>query len=268
MIKLIAIDLDGTLLRNDKSISDENKLAIQLAKSKGIKVVITTGRPLKAIQHILKELDLNEKGDYAITFNGGLIQKNDTGEIIDKKALTFEEIQSISNFVKPFDLPLDILSNEHVYQLPSSRKSWYNAANPYLTFSDTTIESLNQSLVFNKIVAANVPTLLDDALKRFPQNFKTSFEIIKSRDMLLEFMPKGVTKAFGLEKLGKHLLIQQSEMMAIGDEENDLSMIQYAGVGVAMGNAVELVKKVANLFVSTNEENGVAEAIFTVLPNK
>ena len=85
MIKLVAIDLDGTLLNEQKLISDENKQALAQAKQQGVKIVLCTGRPLAAMAHYLQELGLVDEGDYSITFNGGLVQKNDTGEIMEKK---------------------------------------------------------------------------------------------------------------------------------------------------------------------------------------
>ncbi len=84
MIKLVAIDLDGTLLNSQKEISLRNKQALMAAKQAGVKVVICTGRPLAAIGPYLEELGLQEEGDYSITFNGGLVQKNDTGPLLRK----------------------------------------------------------------------------------------------------------------------------------------------------------------------------------------
>ncbi|HAX1100225.1 TPA: HAD-IIB family hydrolase, partial [Enterococcus faecium] len=98
-------------------------------------------------------------------------------------------------------------------------------------------------------------------IKEIPAEFHEMYEIIKTRSMLLEFMPKGVTKAYGISLLAKDLGLKQEEIMAIGDEENDLPMIQYAGLGVAMENAVPFVKEAADFVTASNEENGVAKVI-------
>lgn len=95
MIKLVAIDLDGTLLNEQKLISDENKQALAQAKQQGVKIVLCTGRPLAAMAHYLQELGLVDEGDYNITFNGGLVQKNDTGEIMEKKVMEVSDIQRL-----------------------------------------------------------------------------------------------------------------------------------------------------------------------------
>ena len=92
MIKLVAIDLDGTLLDGKKQVSQKNKEVLAQAKAQGVKIVLCTGRPLRAIRPYLEELSLNESGDYSITFNGGLVQKKDTGEIMEKAALQLADI--------------------------------------------------------------------------------------------------------------------------------------------------------------------------------
>ncbi len=95
LIKLVAIDLDGTLLNSEKEISLRNKQALMAAKQEGVKVVICTGRPLAAIGPYLEELGLQDEGDYSITFNGGLVQKNDTGAIIEKTLMPLEAIHEL-----------------------------------------------------------------------------------------------------------------------------------------------------------------------------
>ena len=109
MIRLIAIDLDGTLLDREKKISSRNRLAIRKAKEQGVKVVICTGRPLKAIESFLVELDLLDEEDYCVTFNGGLVQVTGTGEVLDKTALSLEQVQELAQLATKLALPLDIL---------------------------------------------------------------------------------------------------------------------------------------------------------------
>lgn len=107
-IKLIALDLDGTLLTSDKRISEANKKALQAARERGVHVVLTTGRPLQAIGTFLEELDLLGENQYSITFNGGLVQEN-TGRVLDKVGFTIEDVRTIRRVTNDLDLPLDIL---------------------------------------------------------------------------------------------------------------------------------------------------------------
>ena len=108
MIKLVAIDLDGTLLNSQKEISLRNKQALMAAKQAGVKVVICTGRPLAAIGPYLEELGLQEEGDYSITFNGGLVQKNDTGAIIEKTLMPLEAIHELYQLATTLNMPFDV----------------------------------------------------------------------------------------------------------------------------------------------------------------
>ncbi|HFH9837402.1 TPA: Cof-type HAD-IIB family hydrolase [Streptococcus suis] len=260
-IKLIALDLDGTLLTSQKTISDKNKAALQAARDKGVYVVLTTGRPLQAIGTFLEELDLLGEEQYSITFNGGLVQEN-TGRILDKIGFTIEDVRAIRRVTNELDLPLDILYGGDVYSLPAAHESLYLTANPLLNRIKITDEELPEDFVYNKAVSAVNADFLDGQIPKIPAELYERFEIFKSRDILLEWSPKGVHKANGLKKLIGHLGIDRSEVMACGDEGNDLSMIEWAGLGVAMANATDEIKSAAKLVLpKTNDEDGIAWAI-------
>ncbi|MBL1226797.1 Cof-type HAD-IIB family hydrolase [Enterococcus sp. BWR-S5] len=263
MIKLVAIDLDGTLLNSQKQISDEDKQTLKQAKQNGVKVVICTGRPLAAITGYLTELDLNDPGDYSITFNGGLVQKNDTGEIIEKALMPLEHIHELYELAVSLNIPLDILSEGTVLHLPTSEEypSIYGRLNNLLTFEPTKLGEMKADRIYNKAVVAIDADYLDAQIQKIPADFYERYEVIKTRSNLLEFMPKGITKAYGISLLARDLDIKQEEVMTIGDEENDLPMIEYAGIGVAMENAVDMVKKAADVITKNNDQSGVAEAV-------
>lgn len=260
-IKLIALDLDGTLLTSDKRVSEANKNALQAARERGVYVVLTTGRPLQAIGGFLEELDLLGENQYSITFNGGLVQEN-TGRILDKTGFTIEDVRAIRRVTNELDLPLDVLYGGDVYSLPAAHESLYLTANPLLNKINVSDEELPEEFVYNKAVSAVDAAFLDGQIPKIPAELYDRFEIFKSRAILLEWSPKGVHKANGLAKLIGHLGINQSEVMACGDEGNDLSMIEWAGLGVAMSNATEEIKSAANVVLpKTNDEDGIAWAI-------
>lgn len=260
---MIAIDLDGTLLDQEKKISQRNKEALAKAKAQGVKIVLCTGRPLRAIRPYLEELELKEAGDYSITFNGGIVQKNDTGEVMAKSVLSYDNVQELVKLARDLALPLDIVSDEVVYILPTApdHQSIYSKLNPLLHFQPFSQAELTEELLYNKAVVAFEQEYLDQQLAKIPAEFKERYEIIKTRDVLLEFMPKGVTKAYGCKLLAEHLGITAAEVMATGDEENDLPMIEYAGMGVAMDNAVAMVKEAADVITASNVADGVAQVV-------
>lgn len=262
-IKLLALDLDGTLFNSQKIVSAENKKALRAARDKGVKVVITTGRPLKAISGLLEELDLISDEDYIITFNGGLVQKTN-GDILDKSELTRAQLYRLYSALEPLALPFDVLSDGIVYSLASQgNQSLYPQANPKLKFVEVvSFDDIPENVIYNKVVSVTNPTFLDEQILKFSKDLYDEFEIFKSRDIILEMMPKGVHKAAGLNQLIQHLGLLPENVMAMGDEENDLSMLKWAGLGVAMANGVAIAKETANAVTTrTNDESGVAEAV-------
>ena len=261
-IKLIALDLDGTLLTTDKKLTERTKSMLKAAREQGVKVVLTTGRPLKAMDFFLKELGTDgHEDEYTITFNGGLVQKN-TGEILDKTVFSIDDVSRIYEETEKLNIPLDAISEGIVYQIQSDQESLYAQFNPALTFVPTAFEDLSSQITYNKCVTAFPQELLDAAIQKISPELFDKYEIFKSRELLLEWSLKNVHKATGLAKLIDHLGIDRSQVMACGDEANDLSMIEWAGLGVAMQNAVPEVKAVANVVTPmTNDEEAVAWAI-------
>lgn len=269
-IKLLALDLDGTLFNSKKEVSQSNKEALRLARERGVQVVITTGRPLKAIEHLLYDLDMVSEQDYSITFNGGLVQRN-TGEILDKSQFTRAEIEAIYEVLEALALPMDVLSDGDVYSLASQgNHSLYHTANPMLAFHElASLADIPHDIIYNKVVVVIEQDFLDQQIDQLPSQLYQDFEVFKSRDIILEIMPKGVHKAVGLDLLTQHLDLRASDVMAMGDEANDLTMLAWAGLGIAMQNATDSVKKTANAVTKlTNEESGVAEAIHTYILNE
>ena len=261
-IKLLALDLDGTLFTKDKQVTAENRAALKAAEAKGVHVVITTGRPLPAITHILEDLGLLDDKHYSVTFNGGLVQRNN-GDILIKKEMSREDLKQIYAVFEPLGLPMDVISDGIVYGVPSKgNHSLYRQANPTLTFIDVeSIDDIPENIVYNKVVTVCEEAFLDAQIQ--------DFEVFKSREIILEVMPKGVHKAVGLRLLTDYLALDRSQVMAMGDEENDLTMLEWAGLGVAMANAVPKVKAVAKAVTTkTNEESGVAEAIHKYILEK
>ena len=261
-IKLIALDLDGTLLTSDKQISEGNLAALKAAQKQGVKVVLTTGRPLKAMEFFLHELGTDgQANEYTITFNGGLVQRN-TGEILDKTVFSYDDVARIYEETEKLGLPLDAIDGGLVYQIQSDQESLYAEVNPALSFESIAFEDLSSQETYNKCVTAFAQEPLDAAIPNISPELFDQYEIFKSREMLLEWSPKNVHKATGLEKLIAHLGIDRSQVMTCGDEANDRSMIEWAGLGVAMQNAVPEVKEVAEVVTSmTNDEDAVAWAI-------
>lgn len=261
--KLIALDIDGTLLNSNNQITNTVKDAIKKSKEKGVKVVLCTGRPLKGVQNFLDELNLNEEGDYVTTFNGALVQDTYTGEAISHLTLDYNDLCDLYN------LSLEIGSRSHFYDTKTVYTcnkdiSDYTILESYLTGTHLNVTSLNEvpkDIAMSKFMMIDHPEVLDECIKKIPKEYYEKYTIVKSTPFFLEFLNKNANKGAGINLLSQKLGIKQDEIICVGDAGNDKHMIEYAGLGVAMGNATEEIKEIANYVTLTNDENGVAHVI-------
>ena len=268
-IKLIAIDLDGTLLDSNRELSEENYQAIQDAKAVGIQVVLCTGRPLRSMNYLLDEIGLKGENDLAITYNGGLIQKTKTGEVVHELTLDREDSLSVYEMATDFNLPVNFIDLDYIYEppYPKGRDSVYNKGvtnipeDQALQFKAVDIEKLPNPFKINKIVLSRPSEELDEIIPMIPKQYHEYFNIYKSQSHILEVLPLNVDKGNAMRIVGEMLGLEKSQIMGIGDQENDFTLVEQAGLGVAMGNAIEKVKDVADYITKTNDENGVAYAI-------
>jgi len=262
-IKLIAIDIDGTLINSDHQLTNEVHAAIQEAKKQGIRVVLCTGRPVIGLQKLLTELDLFSDEDFAISFNGSLVQKTKSNEIISQFGLTHEDYLDIELLARKINVHMHAETDEAIYTA-NRDISPYTIHEVKLTdmpLKYRTQEEMTADYSIIKMMMIDEPAILDAAIAKIPQSFYDKYTISKSTPFFLEFMNKQVDKGAALGRLADYLGLDVSEVMAIGDNENDLTMIRYAGLGVAMGNAVDSVKEAADVITLTNDEHGVAAAI-------
>nr|WP_260681934.1 Cof-type HAD-IIB family hydrolase [Alkalicoccobacillus porphyridii] len=238
-IKLVALDIDGTLLNSDHQIPRENIEAITEAQEQGICVILSTGRSLMTCGEFADALKLES---YLVTVNGS--------EIWDKERNLVERNKLDSQLVqKMWDL-----SKEH-----EDTHIWAAAVGE--VWRGEMPEDIHQTewLKFGFDIKDDVTrATIREQLESHPE-----LELSNSSPTNLEINAAGINKALGLEKVGKLLDISLSEMMAVGDSLNDLAMIKEAGIGVAMGNAQKYVKEQADWVTSTNNEAGVAKAIRT-----
>lgn len=262
MYKLVAIDMDGTLLRNDKSISDRTKNAIKKAKDKGVTVVVATGRPIEGVKKTLTELDMYTDKDYVLSYNGSLVQKTKSKEVISKVSLKGEDY----HYLKKLGDELGV--NTHAFcekrGLITPKNSKYTEVEAEINNIDIKVIDINEVKkddTIIKMMMIDEPEILEAAIEKLPKEVYEKYNVVRSTPYFLEFLNKDVNKAVGVELLAKHLGIKQQEIITLGDADNDLHMIEYAGLGIAMGNAFESVKKIANYITDTNENDGVAKAI-------
>lgn len=264
-IKLIAIDLDGTLLNENRQISQADFEALHYAHKKGAKIVLCTGRPYLAMKDFVEQIGLNTKDDFVITYNGGQVHAANDGSVVVGHTLSKKDVLEWYYQLKSIGLPISIIDQTTIYEPIADHTT---VKSDYIERTSTNLPSevldfnqIHDDHVFNKFVVSTSPEILDSKIALIEERLLQSYSVFKSRPFLLEIVAKGVNKGNTLKELGQKLNIQPSEMMAIGDQENDLSMINLAGVGVAMGNAIPKVKKQADFVTLDNENAGVCFAI-------
>lgn len=259
---IIVLDLDGTLTNREKKITPHTKEVLMEAQERGKIVILASGRPTYGVVPLARELHLEKYGGYILAYNGGIIMNCKTEEVVFSKQLPVGANSTIAQLA--VDHGVDILTYEGDKIIAS------NAECPY-----TKLESRINNLEIKQVesikdyVTFPVPKFLmtddGDYLALVEPKVKAAlgknFSVYRSEPFFLEILPKGIDKAKSLERLLATLNIPKEQMIACGDGYNDLSMIQYAGLGVAMGNGVLPVRKAADYITLSNDEDGVAHVV-------
>lgn len=258
MIKAIALDMDNTLLNNAKKISFKNQMILKKLHQRGLKIILCSGRPIDGIYPYLEELGLLKPHDACICFNGGLVALTASKQKIATTTLLPNDFRPIFDLTKKEHFIFYLVSEHKVYaMLQNSNVSPYEEQmGKYLSFINTKFNQIPPRTPIYKAVIIDTPVKIAELGKQIKKTH--CFHVTRSRSTFLEVLPLQVNKANGLKAFLNYFKIKNSELIAFGDEANDQEMIQYAGIGVAMANAIPELKKIADQITSTNEEDGVA----------
>jgi len=261
MYKLIALDMDGSLLNGENKISTANFNAIQKARENGVKVVLASGRPLVGFKRYLEELNLISENEYAVAFNGALVQSSEGTEIISKTTLTVDDYKYLYELSKELKVNIHVLTESKVITPKDNEYTRREAKLNQIPIEILAVEDVDASTTIVKVMFIGEPQLITEIIENMPDEISSKYAIVRSSPFYLEFLHKSVNKGAGIAALAEKLNIKQEEVICIGDAGNDIHMIKYAGLGVAMGNAFPEVKKIANFITKTNEQDGVAYII-------
>ena len=262
-IKLITIDIDDTLVNTAKQVTPRVKAALQEATAQGVKVVLTTGRPLPGVQEYLDELGLNHQDDqYAITYNGGVVQTTN-GEELGGKELAYSDYLRLREVADELGAYLQVETIDAAYTSAKEINYWASRENFLIKMPliIKPVDEMDPNDHYVKFMFIGDEADIDSWRDALPADVKEAYYIVKSTPQHLEFMHKDATKGSGLLTLAAKLGIDRSETMALGDQQNDVTMIEVAGLGVAMGNAVPEVKVVADVETTTQNADGVGVAV-------
>ena len=260
MIKMFVTDIDGTLLPTGGSVSAKNVAAVQAMINAGVKVILATGRMYSAALKIAEQLKVPVP---IIAYNGALI-KSSTGEVLHTHYMDDELVLKIIDFFAEHGCHIQSYSNDILY-VP--------ARNSGVEYYEEVIHVKAVTVGWNGLRerAKNVTKLLSisddndelvDSMNAIRKIFGSQVEVTRSNIKFAEFMASGVTKAGAIKILADKFGINNDEILAIGDSENDLPMLTSVGYGVAMGNALPSIKEACKYITDTCENDGFAKAVY------
>ncbi len=263
-IKLIAVDLDHTLLRDDGKISQENYDAIKILQEKGIKIVICTGRPTGGVTRFVDDINSNGEETYYIAYNGSYIINTKHG-VISKSELSKDDVRKGVELGRKWNITMQLYKDDALYVEDYNEKvKEYESLLKVKAHRIDDLLTLGSSI---KILYSDKAGPDFDEFKLKVEEILPDKKVFFSKPNYLEVIDKDSGKGEALEKVVNILGLKQSEVMAIGDGFNDLSMIEYAHIGIATDNAPDGVKiKADAVLKSNNNESIMVEILASYFP--
>lgn len=271
-IKSIVMDVDGTLYNSKKVITPKTKEALLAAQTSGIKLVIASGRPTAGLITIGKELQMKDHRGLFIAYNGSKAIDAATNEILFNQPLSIADGKAVLEHLKNFDVyPMIDKDNymyvNNVYAAPIHHRGaemnvieYETRSNNYLLCEQADLADF-LDFELNKILTAGEPEYLEKHYKEMMKPFKDSLSCMFTADFYFEYTAHSIDKAKALATVLEPMGFSRDDIICFGDGMNDIAMLNYAGIGVAMGNAVEDLKKAADYVTADNDDDGIAKAL-------
>jgi len=260
--KILVLDIDGTLTNSKKEITIPTRDAIWKCMEEGHKVVLASGRPTPGMRRYAKELELKERGGYLLSYNGAKITECATGNILYQQVLPGGIMAGIYAYAKEHNMGLISYQGETV--ISAFEPDEYVALEARINGLPIQVEE-NWVEFFNFDVNKCLMTAPGEQAavyeKELAKIYEAEASIYRSEPFFVEVMPKNVDKAASLDRMLQILGMTKEQAVCCGDGFNDISMIKYGGVGVAMANAQEPVKEAADYITASNDEDGLVEVI-------
>lgn len=280
MINILAFDLDGTLLTSQKTIDLRTMAAIEKAKQAGMHIVIASGRDKNGCRFVYEPLGLEHGPHFLALVNGQILYDFEKKEydlddvLLPEDGLKIQEVCRKYNVEGIFCCGYDFYS--YISRLGRIKKTvktivrgepadyGLKAGASHRNFIDLPYKDITLTQDINKVCLVHSASFFDKNLDNLKADLK-DYDVLLVGPEWLEIMPKGVSKASALDKIARKLGYTMENVMAFGDAENDVEMLAKAGIGVAMGNAMDTAKAAANVVTKTNDENGIGEVIDKLL---
>lgn len=276
-IKVIIMDVDGTLFSSKKEITAKTKEALIKAQENGTKLILASGRPTTGLLKLGKELHMNKNHGLFVSYNGSKVVDCETMETLFNEPLRVGDGRAVLEHLKQFDVYPMIDKDNYMYvnDVFAPPLNWRGGTiniiqyesrggNYLLCEKEDLADFLDYEV--NKILTAGDPAYLQDNYKAMMEPFQDTLSCMFTADFYFEYTAKGIDKAKALDTVLKPMGYTQEQMIGFGDGMNDISMVKYTGIGVAMGNAVQELKDIAQYVTASNDEDGIAEALYKFMP--
>ena len=260
--KLIALDIDGTLLNSNKELTPHTRYALIEAQRQGKRIIIASGRHPVGVVPLANDLMLGRYGGFIMAFGGGKIIDCTTGKTVVSKLFPKEYLPDIVGVLKDSNITVMVHDERKIFA--NNRVNDYTyVERDILKMDMIAVDDFISAVNFdiNKILLAGEPDELDKYQEILSKRYDGLLDVYKSVPYFLEIMPFGVSKGSMLPLLLEKLGVNKDELIAFGDNYNDMTMIGYAGFGVAMSNGEEEVKKIANYVCESNDDDGIAKTL-------
>lgn len=260
--RAIALDLDGTLTNHDKVVTPKTCEALLQAEAEGVVIILASGRPTYGIEPVAECLELDKRGGYILSYNGGNIVNAKTGEKLFAQFLPDEVIPILYRYAKEKNHALlGYAGNEIITEMPDDQ--YVKEESRINKMNIRKVENLFEALEPHptKLLMTGDPADMLKAENELSEILGDRMDIFRSAPFFLELVPKGIDKAKSLLRLLSKINLTPADMIAFGDGYNDLSMLKLAGMGVAMQNAAPEVRAEADYITLSNEEDGIAAAL-------
>ena len=257
--KVIALDIDGTLTDSLKRISAATKEHLLRFQQEGGTVILASGRPVQGIRPYAEALELKKYGGYILAYNGGCVVDCRSGEVVFRDRLPAEYVPEICGIIRGYPVGINTYEGDSLVvgqQINRYTRITSRINGMPIHFVEDFAGYVNFDV--NKCLLHGEPHVILQPEKILSEKYAGHLNIFKSEPFFLEIVPLGVDKTKSIDRLLRRLGISRDECIACGDGFNDISMIRYAGLGVAMSNAAESVKNAADYVTKSNDDDGIA----------
>lgn len=274
--RAIVMDIDGTLLNSKKQISDLTREALIAAQNKGVQLILASGRPTAAMTHYAEILEMNQNHGLLVSYNGSRVVDSETEETLYNQPICVKDGKAVLEHLKQFDVIVmiekndymmvnDVFHNQISYLGKEMNIIEYEARGGQYKLCEIIDLSDFLDYEINKILIAGDPDYLQANYKEIMRPFDGKLNCMFTAPFYFEFTADGIDKAKALDAVFGPLGIDRDDAIAFGDGHNDMTMLQYCGTGIAMGNAVEDLKAIADEIGLSNDEDGIAKMLATFI---